>query len=71
MLGRGLDLYEALCWNPCNLSREKDAVVDSIEGLRVVDASAIPLISTANLHTTVYAFAERSTDLIKKDLRDS
>ncbi|RAK90887.1 oxidoreductase [Aspergillus costaricaensis CBS 115574] len=55
------------------LPREKDGVVDSnlkvhgIEGLRVVDASAIPLISTANLQATVYAFAERAADLIKQD----
>ncbi|UDD65244.1 hypothetical protein AFCA_012435 [Aspergillus flavus] len=55
------------------LPREKDGVVDShlkvygIEGLRVVDASAIPLISTANLQATVYAFAERAADLIKQE----
>ncbi|QKX53801.1 uncharacterized protein TRUGW13939_00881 [Talaromyces rugulosus] len=55
------------------LPRESDGVVDSnlrvygIEGLRIVDASAIPLISTANLQATVYAFAERAADLIKRD----
>ncbi|RAQ54714.1 aryl-alcohol dehydrogenase [Aspergillus flavus] len=55
------------------LPREKDGVVDShlkvygIEGLRVVDSSAIPLISTANLQATVYALAERAADLIKQD----
>ncbi|KAH8429760.1 GMC family oxidoreductase [Aspergillus melleus] len=55
------------------LPREKDGVVDSnlkvygIEGLRVVDASAIPLVSTANLQATVYAFAERAADLIKQE----
>ncbi|GKZ66590.1 hypothetical protein AnigIFM60653_002821 [Aspergillus niger] len=55
------------------LPREKDGVVDSnlkvygIEGLRVVDASAIPLVSTANLQATVYAFAERAADLIRQD----
>lgn len=55
------------------LPREKDGVVDAslrvygIEGLRVVDASAIPLVSTANLQATVYAFAERAADLIKQD----
>lgn len=54
------------------LPRERDGVVDSnlrvygIEGLRVVDASAIPLVSTANLQATVYAFAERAADLIKR-----
>lgn len=55
------------------LPRERDGVVDSklrvygIEGLRVVDASAIPLVSTANVQATVYAFAERAADLIKRD----
>ncbi|KAJ5714623.1 uncharacterized protein N7483_011804 [Penicillium malachiteum] len=55
------------------LPRERDGVVDSnlrvygVEGLRVVDASAIPLVSTANIQATVYAFAERAADLIKRD----
>lgn len=55
------------------LPRERDGVVDSnlrvygIEGLRLVDASAIPLVSTANVQATVYAFAERAADLIKRD----
>ncbi|KAK7755461.1 hypothetical protein SLS62_002390 [Diatrype stigma] len=53
------------------LPQEKGGVVDSqlrvygVEKLRVVDSSAIPLISTANLQSTVYAFAERAADLIK------
>lgn len=58
------------------LPHEKDGVVDSslsvygIEGLRVVDASAIPLVTTANLQATVYAFAERAADLIKQDWKN-
>lgn len=53
------------------LPRDKGGVVDTqlrvygVEKLRVVDSSAIPLISTANLQSTVYAFAERAADLIK------
>lgn len=55
------------------LPEEKGGVVDhelkvyGVEGLRVVDSSAVPLISTANLQSTVYAFAERAADLIKQE----
>ncbi|KAI2637747.1 GMC oxidoreductase [Hypomontagnella submonticulosa] len=53
------------------LPRDKGGVVDAelrlygVENLRIVDSSAIPLVSTANLQSTVYAFAERAADLIK------
>lgn len=55
------------------LPKDKAGVVDTslkvygVKNLRVVDASAIPLISTANLQATVYAFAEKAADIIKKD----
>ncbi|KAI1213680.1 putative GMC oxidoreductase [Annulohypoxylon truncatum] len=54
------------------LPKEMNGVVDSTlkvygtQNLRIVDSSAIPLISTANLQSTVYAFAERAADLIKE-----
>jgi choline dehydrogenase-like flavoprotein len=63
-------------WHPAGscamLPRALGGVVDAqlrvygVPNLRVVDASAIPMISTANLQATVYAFAERASDLIKE-----
>ncbi|KAK1822979.1 hypothetical protein LTR12_002505 [Friedmanniomyces endolithicus] len=56
------------------LSREKGGVVDSrlrvygVKGLRVVDASIVPLQPRANIQTFVYALAERAADFIKEDL---
>lgn len=63
-------------WHPVGscamLPRALGGVVDAqlrvygVPNLRVVDASAIPMISTANLQATVYAFAERASDIIKE-----
>lgn len=64
-------------WHPggacAMLPLEAGGVVDSalrvygVQGLRVVDASMMPLITTANLQATVYGVAEKAADLIKKD----
>lgn len=57
------------------LPRARGGVLDArlrvygVAGVRVVDASAIPLVGTANIQATVYAVAERAADLIKKDWR--
>ncbi|KAK1058248.1 hypothetical protein LTR12_014997 [Friedmanniomyces endolithicus] len=56
------------------LPRENGGVVDSrlrmygVKGLRVVDASVVPLQPRANIQTFVYALAERAADFIKEDL---
>lgn len=42
-----------------------DLKVHGTTNLRIIDSSAIPIISTANLQATVYAFAERAAYLIK------
>ncbi|KAI1775443.1 GMC oxidoreductase [Hypoxylon cercidicola] len=44
----------------------EDLKVYGVRNLRIVDSSALPVISTANTQATVYAFAERAADLIKQ-----
>lgn len=71
-LTRLLNKYFLLTFHFVVLPKEKNGVVDTnlkvygVEGLRVVDSSAIPLISTGNLQATVYAFAEKAADIIKE-----
>lgn len=64
-------------WHPSGtcvmLPRGKAGVVDQrlrvwgVKGLRVVDASVMPLIPRGNPMATVYAVAERAADLVKED----
>ncbi|RHZ53908.1 GMC family oxidoreductase [Aspergillus thermomutatus] len=56
------------------MPREKGGVVDSrlrvwgVKGLRVVDASVIPIVTRGNPQSSVYAIAERAADFVKEDL---
>ena len=62
-------------WHPAGtcamLPENTGGVVDSrlrvhgVSGLRVVDASVVPLLPPGNLQSTIYALAERAADLIK------
>jgi choline dehydrogenase len=55
----------------CKMGIDKMSVVDhelkvkGIQNLRVVDASVIPVIPSANTHTTVVMIGEKAADLIK------
>ena len=54
----------------CRMGRGADAVVDEslrvhgLDGLRVVDASIMPAITSTNTHATAIMIAERAADLI-------
>ncbi|KAL3472394.1 glucose-methanol-choline oxidoreductase-like protein [Aspergillus californicus] len=55
------------------MPRELGGVVDArlrvwgVRGLRVVDASVVPIIPPGNIQTTVYALAERAAELVLQD----
>lgn len=46
---------------------ELQATSNGDKGL--IDADIFPMVTRGNLQTSVYAFAEKATDLIKEDLR--
>ena len=54
----------------CRLGSDQDSVVDlelavrGVSGLRVADASVMPVITNAHPNATVLAIAERAADLI-------
>jgi choline dehydrogenase-like flavoprotein len=65
------------CWHPTSTSAmlplEKGGMVDNrflvygTENLRIVDVSIFPLSSRGNCQSTVYAVAEKASDLVKRD----
>jgi choline dehydrogenase len=54
----------------CRIGTDEHAVVDpalrvkGVEGLRIADASVMPMIPSANTNATVLAIAERAAALI-------
>jgi len=65
----GESAYHPSC--TCRMGTDPDAVVDAefrvhgLEGLRVVDAAAMPSITNGNIYAPVLMMAERGADLIK------
>jgi choline dehydrogenase len=59
----------------CRMGIDDQSVVDprlrvhGVTGVRVVDASVIPAVPSANCHAAIAAIAERAADLIKEDHR--
>jgi choline dehydrogenase len=55
----------------CRMGTDANAVTDAalrvhgVDGLRVVDASVMPSLPAANTNATVFAIAEKATDLIR------
>lgn len=64
----------ALNWHPtstCRMGNSEDAVVDThlrlrgLDGVRVVDASVMPTVTSANTNVPVIAIAERAAQFIR------
>ena len=57
----------------CKMGSDIMAVVDpqlkvhGLEGVRIVDASIMPKITTGNIHAPIMMIAEKASDMIKKD----
>jgi choline dehydrogenase len=72
---KGSTVYHATC--TCKMGGDRMAVVDDqlrvhgIEGLRVIDASVMPTVTSTNTNAPTIMIAERGADLIRRAARAS
>jgi choline dehydrogenase len=70
---KGSTVYHATC--TCKMGSDEMAVVDDqlrvhgLEGLRVVDASVMPTVTSTNTNAPTIMIAERGADLIRRAAR--
>ncbi len=68
-------IFHPVC--TCKMGKDAMAVVDErlrvhgIEGLRIVDASIMPNITSGNTNSPVIMIAEKASDMIKQDRKSS
>jgi len=67
---KGSTVYHATC--TCKMGSDQMAVVDDqlrvhgLEGLRVIDASVMPTVTSTNTNAPTIMIAERGADLIRR-----
>ena len=71
---KGSTVYHATC--TCKMGSDQMAVVDDqlrvhgLEGLRVIDASVMPTVTSTNTNAPTIMIAERGADLIRRAARE-
>ena len=72
---KGSTVYHATC--TCKMGSDQMAVVDDqlrvhgLQGLRVIDASVMPTVTSTNTNAPTIMIAERGADLIRRAARES
>ena len=72
---KGSTVYHATC--SCKMGSDQMAVVDDqlrvhgLQGLRVIDASVMPTVTSTNTNAPTIMIAERGADLIRRAARES
>jgi len=68
---KGSTVYHATC--TCKMGSDQMAVVDDqlrvhgLEGLRVIDASVMPTVTSTNTNAPTIMIAEKGAEMIRRD----